>query len=126
MAEYLCANTGVRPAATLGEADFVVITGQESGGRVREAKCGRLEAPHEGATLVYAPTALGEGGSTLLRLTGPGIPTERRLAVSGIAADEWRILGSLRDFPMGVDIWLAAPDNRMAVIPRSAHWTLEV
>ncbi len=125
LAEYLRTNTGVRPAA-LEDADFVVVTGEGSGGRVRGAKCGRLEAPHEGATLVYAPTALGERGSVLLRLTGPGIPMERRLAVTGIAADEWRVLDSLRDFPMGVDIWLAAPDGRLAVIPRSTRWTLEV
>ena len=125
LAEYLCVNTGARRAAALGEADFVLVTEPESGGRIREASRGRLDAPHEGATLVYAPTALGDGGSIALRLTGPGIPGERRLGVSGVTADEWRALRALMDFPMGVDIWLAAQDSRLAALPRSTRWILE-
>jgi len=125
LATYLCVNTGVRRATALAEADFVFVTGPDSQGRIREAKCGQLDAPHSGATVVYAPTSLSDAGPVVLRLTGPGIPKERRLAVTGVSREEWRTLAALRDFPLGVDIWLAAPDACAAVIPRSTRWTLE-
>jgi len=126
VAGYLCLNTGARLAA-LEEADFVLVTTGESGGRVRRIKRGSLEAPHQGATVVYAPDTLEAppGPSTVrLSLSGPGIAGSARLAVAGISPTEFAGLQALVDFPMGVDIWLAAADGTLAVVPRSTRWTL--
>lgn len=128
VSDYLTANTGAR-LAPLESADFVLVLGPDSGGRVARAKRGCLTAPHEGATLVYAPASLHEhagSGSVALRLEGPGTDRTRRLGIQGLAAyeiDRWR---TLVGFPMGVDVWLAAADGRVAVIPRSARWSREV
>ena len=128
ISDYLAANTGAR-LAPLESADFVLVLGPDSGGRVERVKRGCLTAPHEGATLVYAPTSLFEDAgsdSVVLRLEGPGVDAPRCLGIQGLAGDEidrWR---DLRDFPMGVDVWLAAADGRVAVIPRSARWSREV
>jgi alpha-D-ribose 1-methylphosphonate 5-triphosphate synthase subunit PhnH len=128
LSEYLAANTGAR-LLPLESADFVLVLEPDSGGRVAHAKRGCLAAPHEGATLVYAPTSLHETdgpGGVVLRLEGPGIGAPRRLGIGGLAGDEidrWR---ALTDFPTGVDVWLAAADGRVAVIPRSTRWSREV
>jgi alpha-D-ribose 1-methylphosphonate 5-triphosphate synthase subunit PhnH len=126
LSEYLAANTGAR-LAPLESADFVLVLDSDSGGRVAHAKRGCLTAPHEGATLVYAPTRLhemDEPDAVVLRLEGPGIGAARRLGIGGLAGEEidhWR---ALADFPLGVDVWLAA-DGVVAVIPRSTRWSRE-
>ncbi len=128
LSDYLAANTGAR-LAPVESADFVLVLDPDSGGRVVHAKRGCLTAPHEGATLVYAPASLDEtagSGGVVLRLEGPGVGAPRRLGIGGLAGDEidrWR---EITDFPTGVDIWLAAADGRVAVIPRSARWSREV
>lgn len=126
VAAYLCLNTGARPAP-LEEADFVLLTTGDSGGRVRRLKRGSLEAPHDGATVVYAPDTLEAPpgpGTVRLSLSGPGIAGSARLAVGGIALGEYAALQALVDFPLGVDVWLAAADGTLAVIPRSSQWTV--
>ena len=126
MAGYLCLNTGAR-LAPLEEADFVLVTTGDSGGRVRRIKRGSLEAPHEGATVLYAPDTLEAPpgpGTVGLSLSGPGIAGSARLGVAGISSAEFAALQALVDYPMGVDIWLAAADGTLAVVPRSTQWTL--
>jgi alpha-D-ribose 1-methylphosphonate 5-triphosphate synthase subunit PhnH len=126
VAGYLCLNTGAR-MAPLEEADFVLVTAGESGGRLFRIKRGSLEAPHEGATVVYAPDTLEAPpgpGTVRLSLSGPGIAGTAPLAVAGISPAEFAGLQALADFPMGVDLWLAAADGTLAVIPRSTRWTL--
>jgi phosphonate C-P lyase system protein PhnH len=128
LSEYLAANTGAR-LAPLDSADFVLMLDPDSGGRVAHVKRGCLTAPHEGATVVYAPAALHEtegSGVVVLRLEGPGVGASHRLGIVGLARDEVDRWPELRDFPVGVDIWLAAADGRVAVIPRSARWRREV
>jgi alpha-D-ribose 1-methylphosphonate 5-triphosphate synthase subunit PhnH len=127
LADYLVANTGAM-LMPLEAADFVLVAGPDSGGRIRRCKRGSLAAPHEGATLVYAPHALGAApaeGRLALRLRGPGIPETRHLAVAGVSEAEIAAWRSLVDFPLGVDIWLAAADGTLAVLPRSTAWERE-
>ncbi len=80
---------------------------------------GSLEEPERGATLILVVQALGRGGR--LRLSGPGIEGERRVAVAGLAA-EW--LDARRRwcalFPRGVDLVLADRD-RALVLPRTTR-----
>ena len=91
-------------------------------------KRGTLEAPEEGATIVYVPDTLvaPPGPDTItLNLTGPGITDSTRLTIAGIPPAECAAWQTLIDFPLGVEIWLAAADGTLAVIPRSTRWTLK-
>jgi alpha-D-ribose 1-methylphosphonate 5-triphosphate synthase subunit PhnH len=127
IADYLCFNTGVQ-VTSVERADFVFVVGPDSAGEISRVKRGSLPAPHEGATVIYAPEALGIAAGTpgaTLCLAGPGIPGQRRLGVRGIARAEWSRLEDVMDFPLGVDIWLAAQDGHLAVIPRSVRWKME-
>lgn len=125
--EYLCFNTGARPADP-EQADFVLVTGPASDGQISRVKRGTLADPHEGATIVYAPEALAasfEDPCVSLFLTGPGVKGEARLVITGIAPEELDRLRTLVDFPLGVDIWFASADCCLAVIPRSSRWRRE-
>ena len=127
LADYLLANTGTR-VAPVESADFLLVAGPDSGGRASRAKRGTLEAPHLGATLVYAPAWLSarpRADGITVRLRGPGIPGERSLTIGGIAPCEIEGWPALNDFPLGVDIWLAGGDGQLAVIPRSTRWNRE-
>jgi len=128
LSDYLVANTSGR-LAPVESADFVLVLGPESGGRVARAKRGSLTAPHEGATLVYTPSSLHDTaalGDVVLRLEGPGIGAPRRLGIVGLAGSEVDCWYGLTDFPTGVDVWLAAADGGVAAIPRSTRWCREV
>jgi len=78
---------------------------------------GSAEAPQRAATLILEVAGLraGEGW----RLRGPGIESERSLAVDGLAAE---FVAELRAnharYPVGVDVILCAGD-RIAALPRS-------
>jgi alpha-D-ribose 1-methylphosphonate 5-triphosphate synthase subunit PhnH len=127
IAEYLHFNTDARHVP-LEDADFILVIGPDSGGRISRVKRGSLLSPHEGSTIVYAPEALGAppGPRTVtLSVSGPGVQGEARLGITGICREEWHRLRGLMDFPLGVDIWLAAADGHLAVLPRSAHWAEE-
>lgn len=58
IAEYLRFNTDAR-RAPLEEADFVLVAGPDSDGRIGRVKRGSLLVPHEGATIVYTVETLG-------------------------------------------------------------------
>jgi len=127
LADYVMANTGTR-LTPLEAADFVLIAGRDSAGRVALAKRGSLVAPHGGATLLYAPdwlSMLPRPDGVTLCLRGPGIPDARHLAIGGITPAEIECWKRLNDFPLGVDIWLAASDGQLAAIPRSIRWDQE-
>ncbi len=61
-------------------------------------------------------------GGVRLRLTGPGVPVERHVDISGldplIAARLGRASGV---FPAGFDTWLITAGGAMIAIPRSTH-----
>lgn len=54
-----------------------------------------------------------------IRLSGPGIKTEGRLAIDGVPPDFWQQWSAnQRQFPLGVDLILTAGDH-VAALPRS-------
>jgi alpha-D-ribose 1-methylphosphonate 5-triphosphate synthase subunit PhnH len=119
--EYLRFNTGAH-VNDLDAADFVLVTAP--GQRWDRVRRGTLEAPHEGATVVCAPTSVASApaiADVTLRLQGPGIVGETRLSIQGLHGADLAPLVTRRDFPMGVDVWLAAADGCLAVIPRSTR-----
>ena len=78
---------------------------------------GSDEYPDRSTTLVLAVEALGEPGP--LRLVGPGIDGERRVAIDGPDVALWnerRALSAL--FPRGLDLILTA-GRRLLALPRT-------
>jgi alpha-D-ribose 1-methylphosphonate 5-triphosphate synthase subunit PhnH len=88
---------------------------------VRDLSRGTLVEPSGGATVLYRVETLAPDADagTTVRLSGPGVPGERRLGV-GLPAAELRALAAAQaDYPRGVDATFAAGD-RLAAVPRSA------
>jgi alpha-D-ribose 1-methylphosphonate 5-triphosphate synthase subunit PhnH len=122
--DYLHFNTGSH-STDPEDADFILVTGASAGASLDRARRGTLEAPHETATIVYAPAELGppaEDADVSLVLSGPGILGERRLRLRGVAREDFERLREDRAFPLGLDLWFAAADGGLCAIPRSTRW----
>ncbi len=103
------------PDAPPEEAQFAVGTWDELA-PLRRWPAGTPDYPDRSATLIVLADAL-EGGP-VLRLSGPGIAGERRIAPAlpeGAAAE---LAANHARFPLGVDLFLAAGRD-IAAIPRS-------
>lgn len=83
--------------------------------------------PEQGARLFSAVEALtagtgGDGEETVLTLTGPGVPGERRVGVRGLSV---AVIEALREansgFPLGVDTFLVARDGAVTGLPRTTQ-----
>ncbi len=73
--------------------------------------------PDRSATLLVQVDSLREGDQ--LRLEGPGIQDEQRLAVSGLDRAFWPLFARNRaTYPLGVDVILCAP-SEVACLPRT-------
>jgi phosphonate C-P lyase system protein PhnH len=116
--EYLRFNTGAH-VTDLGAADFVLVTAP---GLARDdVKLGMLQAPHEGATVVCIPASVSSAAGiadVTLRLQGDGVVGETRLAIQGLRECDLAPLVTRPEGRLGVDLWLAAADGCLAVIPR--------
>lgn len=104
------------------EADFVLVgRGAESVCQDLALRCGSLEFPDRGATVVYLVDQLTEGSGTL-SLTGPGIDGGISLGIGGLAADDLRYLQRLNStYPLGVDAIFLDRQGYVACIPRSSR-----
>lgn len=105
-------------------ADFILVYGGTSKGRIVEAQRGTLEYPDRGATVLYEVNAIGEilSDGIELQLTGPGIKDRRCLCIDGLARDEVEsILKTRQEFPLGVDIILSDSQGKVAALPRSTE-----
>jgi phosphonate C-P lyase system protein PhnH len=125
--EYLRFNSGARSAPP-EVADFVLITGATSGGQVSRVNCGRGGEPGTGATVVYAPRTISAApiaGGVKLAVAAPNLSGVRCLHVVGIDQDELVGLQAVGWGPLGIDVWLAAADGSLAVIPRACLWMWE-
>lgn len=103
------------------EADFVLVgRGAERGRRDLALRCGSLEYPDRGATIVYLVDELAEGGDTL-SLAGPGIDGGISLNIGGLDNDDLRYLQQLNSsYPLGVDAIFLDRQGRIACVPRSS------
>ncbi|MEI6208548.1 MAG: phosphonate C-P lyase system protein PhnH [Desulfuromonadales bacterium] len=112
--------TGCRPGPVT-EADFLLVLGASSGGRLSELRRGTSDYPETGATVLYLPDEVAaEGG--VVSLTGPGIRDSVAPLLSGIADDELKLLGEInRGFPLGVDAIFLDRTGKMTCIPRSTQ-----
>ncbi|MGP4020143.1 phosphonate C-P lyase system protein PhnH [Saccharopolyspora sp. 5N708] len=80
---------------------------------------GSAAAPEDAALVSLAVQGFDAG--PLLRLSGPGVPGQRRLRVSGLPADFVAQRRNLIDFPAGIDLLLVAPDGGLVGLPRSTR-----
>lgn len=111
------AGTGTR-LAPMERADYVFAPATaEVAGRLYT---GDLLYPDAGATLI-APATLGSG--IRLRLTGPGIETQRIVQVGGIDPAFWGARRAVLRYPLGFDLILIDGATIIA-LPRST--TIEV
>lgn len=121
-------HTGARLVTQTDMADFAYLTLAELSDSLA-FKPGSDEYPNESATLIVEVDALDvevTNGDTqmaqaqmTLRLTGPGIKTEKLIAVAGCQSThlQWIRENHLL-FPMGLDLLLVCGDSLLA-IPRS-------
>ncbi len=118
--ERVARTTGARPVP-LPEADLAIFFSSGGAEGLREMKRGTLEAPEEGATAVVLVEKLSpEGGETVLKLSGPGVPGTRTLGVDGFTRGALEAVRESRaGYPLGVDVYLVDGAGRVAGLPRS-------
>jgi alpha-D-ribose 1-methylphosphonate 5-triphosphate synthase subunit PhnH len=109
----------------LGEADFIFMTAADKPQLLADVKCGNLNYPDTGVTVIIKTNYLSEvslpetGRGLELQLKGPGILGQKALFVAGITERHVQVLRDINaEFPLGIDLILVW-DNRVACIPRS-------
>lgn len=80
---------------------------------------GTLTSPEQGATLILQGQALGNG-DLALRLTGPGIPGQQTVALSGFHPHWFDRRAEWIAFPLGIDLILVDATQVMA-LPRTTQ-----
>jgi alpha-D-ribose 1-methylphosphonate 5-triphosphate synthase subunit PhnH len=139
---YLAVNTSASPVSK-EEADFVFAAGSSTAALITDMKTGTLPYPEEGATLILAVEALAgeakglgspakENGqpaipALALSLKGPGVKGSKTIFVAGLGLGLMEALQQCNaEFPLGIDLILADPGDRIACIPRSSKLGWEI
>jgi alpha-D-ribose 1-methylphosphonate 5-triphosphate synthase subunit PhnH len=110
------------PVTDLSLADFIIVTGGTSKGRLLAAKRGTPEYPDRGATVLFSVESLTDGnaGDFLARLSGPGISSEKYIQIRGLDCDELHHLRELNGgYPLGVDSIFIDKKGCIMCMPRS-------
>jgi alpha-D-ribose 1-methylphosphonate 5-triphosphate synthase subunit PhnH len=114
---FLRFHCGAPAAREHQDADFALIARPLVMPRLASFKAGEPEYPDRSATLIIEVPSFTSGRPT--RWTGPGIETEREVAIDGLADgfwEEWTLNRLL--YPMGIDIFFTCADALVA-LPRS-------
>jgi alpha-D-ribose 1-methylphosphonate 5-triphosphate synthase subunit PhnH len=121
-AAWLKFHTGVPVVTDPARAAFAILDGANLPVELDRFPVGSALAPEDGATLIVALGALSaEPAGQGVRLTGPGIETEHRLAAKGVDPALWRhCAANAARFPAGHDLVLCAVDH-LACLPRSTR-----
>lgn len=126
VAELVAAATGA--ATTQLSGAWIAMLDQPTEDEIRELPRGSAWEPELGARVAISVDEIGNepfAASTELTLTGPGVPSQRSLFVTGVSRRVLAGLGqSSGDYPAGLDAWLFTADGRVAAIPRSATLTI--
>jgi alpha-D-ribose 1-methylphosphonate 5-triphosphate synthase subunit PhnH len=114
---WLAFHTGAPIATDYRDTRFAVMSGQSSLPKITDFPLGEDRYPDLSATLIVICSSL-EGGATI-RLTGPGVETERVISPQGLHDQFWI---HQRDnhalYPLGCDVILVAGSQLLA-LPRS-------
>ncbi len=117
--DWLRFHTGARLTDETAEAAFALVDPAQSGDRVSLADFhpGEDRYPDRSATVFVLVD--GFQGGPVVRLTGPGIETERLVSPSGLPETFWQEAAmNSRRYPLGIDLFLVSGAELMAV-PRS-------
>lgn len=100
-------------------ADFAIAPLAACAALAPRLKRGSPKYPDRSTTLIALCKTLGAGAGE--RLSGPGIEDEAHLDIGADGDAFWPALASANArFPLGVDVFLAAP-GRIAAVPRSTR-----
>jgi alpha-D-ribose 1-methylphosphonate 5-triphosphate synthase subunit PhnH len=109
----------------LPEADYIIVEGSKSGGRIRSANRGEAAFPDKGATIIYRLDSTNSGSNALddeIILTGPGINGQTSPEMNGLDRDEVALIREINsDYPLGVDCIFLNRENQMMCLPRSTR-----
>lgn len=122
VAAWLRFHTGAAPTEDAAAAAFALGRWDALAG-LAGRHGGAPDYPDRSLTLIVEVDALTPDAGP--RLTGPGVPGARRLAVAGVDARFWAALAANRaSAPLGLDVILTAgPD--LAALPRSVRIAAE-
>ena len=109
-------RTGARPVDA-PEADYVFLPSVDDVDPALLAllRVGEHLYPDAGATL-FVPGRIGAGIS--LRLSGPGIPGRRTVAIAGLPTPFWEARNRTCAYPLGLDLFVVGGDGIVG-FPRS-------
>jgi alpha-D-ribose 1-methylphosphonate 5-triphosphate synthase subunit PhnH len=117
------------PRAPLGAARLVAALRPLTAGELAGLRTGTAAAPEDGALACLAvagiatatdPGSEHDSAAMRLRLSGPGVPGTRTVAVTGLPAGFAAARrGLVAGFPAGADLLLIAPDGAMTGLPRT-------
>jgi alpha-D-ribose 1-methylphosphonate 5-triphosphate synthase subunit PhnH len=114
----LCRHQGCRMTG-IQDADFIIVSGGTSLGKLTAARPGTLEYPDSGATILYLIERIAHSGGTVV-LSGPGIRETATPAFTGLDPAELLQLQTLNSaFPLGVDTIFVDREGQCTCIPRS-------
>lgn len=110
----------------LPEADFGIVIGDSSGGKVLKLKRGSAEMPDTGATMIYRlpPSDRTQSFLTEAVCSGPGIgpETRRQVTIPGLNPEELAAIREVNEaFPLGIDCIFLTADGNVIALPRSTR-----
>jgi alpha-D-ribose 1-methylphosphonate 5-triphosphate synthase subunit PhnH len=111
------------PAAALARASLVAALRPVTEGELASLRTGSAAAPEDGVLACLSVAGIRpepDSADRLLRLSGPGIPGRRRLAVTGLPSGFVAARRELtRDFPAGADLLLITVGGDITGLPRT-------
>ncbi|WP_405164321.1 phosphonate C-P lyase system protein PhnH [Nocardia sp. NBC_01499] len=106
------------PSTPLPTAKYVTALRPLTATEFGDVAVGTALSPESGATVICAVAALHGGAS--VRLSGPGVRTQREFATAGLEFELWAVRERLvAGFPAGIDLLLVDPDGNAVGIPRT-------
>jgi alpha-D-ribose 1-methylphosphonate 5-triphosphate synthase subunit PhnH len=117
-AAYLRFHAGCPHVSRIEDAAFLLVAPAHVAQALQRCRIGTAEYPDRSATLIIPVESMSDMGG--VKLTGPGIRTEHRLAIVPEPDDFWpALIANHQRFPLGADCFLVAP-SQVVGIPRSA------
>jgi len=115
--EYIGFHSGARTTGNLTEASFAILGADGDTDCWDSFAIGTPDYPDRSTTIIIQVYDFQEVGP--IRLTGPGIEHEHRVAVDGVPSGFWPTLQkNAQRYPLGTDTVLVA-QNRLLCLPRT-------